>query len=983
MEHEEGNVERINRSNEQTVLTEERSSYEKLVRRYYAQLTVGCGVATCTTRMCASNRATPRLASQAAAIMAVQLASQPHSNSLLPKNFCPRMDKNISDSKSNIEVAIETRIQSIQQSQPLFLDSLLASKAPFQMSRSASHSAFPAPTTALLNRVRSSRLALLSIKASPLSPIPASGESSLENSQYEQITSPVDSPTQSDASVEPQNQLHQRQQQQQQQLSHDPSVLSSGLKALSKIGADASASFNSRAKSLMDLPSIFSASIGLPIFSSPASSPAARSPQNSATKPIKPSDKLLTSVSMSSRSSTSSLFEELDTEVISNHLDLSILETCLININTDNDITLNLRNDDTINKHLLSLLKTVRMVFSNAEALSNSFLKPGFNSSSNGVGIDVASLKKSFKIILDCEPRERFHHTLLNALEVLLSHIQLNIKRYQDGSHKMLRVLLILLENPFLHDENQNGRTLTKTAYIFGALKSKSRNVLIQWLSMYTTSEFSPLQTPFSTYVTNHVSSLHRPDETLISCIKTLHVLSSANQVPSIPIIPQSQFYNEALCRKLNFKEEYKIWMQGHTNTTTPKPQISGNSSSSSSSSTNSPLPPTPALSATTPFSYLTYSFLFDPVAKTRVMHIDAMSQMSLQYEEAVVHQAIVIHAQRFLRDDSGTVKDLEEGLKRETNPYLVLEIRRQHLVKDVLDQIHKQKNDSDLKKPLKVKFVGGGEEGMDQGGVQKEFFQVLVSMLVDPVVGMFVYDPETRYSWINGASLEPERQFELVGVVLGLALYNGVMLGIGLVPALYKKLLGERIGIEDLIVGFPTLGKGLKMLVDWNERDEYVDLYVQHYLEESVKRQFNAFKRGFHRVCGGPALKMCRADELEMMICGTNQLDFSELEAGAKYDDGYDPDHLVIKNFWSIVHGMTFERKKMLLMFVTASDRVPLKGLGNLVFVIQRNGPDTERLPTALTCFGRLLLPEYSSVEKLENRLVTAIENAKGFGLV
>ena len=74
---------------------------------------------------------------------------------------------------------------------------------------------------------------------------------------------------------------------------------------------------------------------------------------------------------------------------------------------------------------------------------------------------------------------------------------------------------------------------------------------------------------------------------------------------------------------------------------------------------------------------------------------------------------------------------------------------------------------------------------------------------------------------------------------------------------------------------------------------------------------------------------------------------------------------------------------KRMLLEFVTASDRVPLKGLASLTFVIQRNGPDTDRLPSALTCFGRLLLPEYSSKEKLRERLATAIENAKGFGLV
>jgi hypothetical protein len=79
----------------------------------------------------------------------------------------------------------------------------------------------------------------------------------------------------------------------------------------------------------------------------------------------------------------------------------------------------------------------------------------------------------------------------------------------------------------------------------------------------------------------------------------------------------------------------------------------------------------------------------------------------------------------------------------------------------------------------------------------------------------------------------------------------------------------------------------------------------------------------------------------------------------------------------------MDLDHQRNLLEFVTASDRVPLNGLGELIFVIQRNGPDTDRLPSALICFGRLLLPEYSTKEKLENRLITAIENAKGFGLV
>jgi hypothetical protein len=48
----------------------------------------------------------------------------------------------------------------------------------------------------------------------------------------------------------------------------------------------------------------------------------------------------------------------------------------------------------------------------------------------------------------------------------------------------------------------------------------------------------------------------------------------------------------------------------------------------------------------------------------------------------------------------------------------------------------------------------------------------------------------------------------------------------------------------------------------------------------------------------------------------------------------------------------------------------------------LQRAGPDSEKLPTAHTCFNALLLPEYGSRGKLRAKLMTAIQNAQGFGL-
>jgi hypothetical protein len=64
-----------------------------------------------------------------------------------------------------------------------------------------------------------------------------------------------------------------------------------------------------------------------------------------------------------------------------------------------------------------------------------------------------------------------------------------------------------------------------------------------------------------------------------------------------------------------------------------------------------------------------------------------------------------------------------------------------------------------ELKKPLRVTFLSedGGvpEEGVDQGGVSREFFQLLVAQLFNPDYGMFLYVEESRACWFNPASME------------------------------------------------------------------------------------------------------------------------------------------------------------------------------------------------------------------------------------
>jgi hypothetical protein len=99
-------------------------------------------------------------------------------------------------------------------------------------------------------------------------------------------------------------------------------------------------------------------------------------------------------------------------------------------------------------------------------------------------------------------------------------------------------------------------------------------------------------------------------------------------------------------------------------------------------------------------------------------------------------------------------------------------------------------------------------------------------------------------------------------------------------------------------------------------------------------------------------------------------------------YAAGYTAKHPTIKWFWSVAHAWNSEQKKRFLAFTTGSDRVPISGLGSVPLVIQRNGPDSDHLPTASTCYNVLLLPEYSSREKVEKLMTSAINNFEGFGL-
>ncbi|GJJ73506.1 E3 ubiquitin-protein ligase HECTD2 [Entomortierella parvispora] len=420
-------------------------------------------------------------------------------------------------------------------------------------------------------------------------------------------------------------------------------------------------------------------------------------------------------------------------------------------------------------------------------------------------------------------------------------------------------------------------------------------------------------------------------------------------------------------------------------------------------------------------FTFCQYPFLISMGAKMQIMAWDAKRSMEIQMQKTI--EALVMQKRLKAASENGgelngitllTQAELQQA------PLLTLKVHRNNLIEESLTQL--SRHEIDLKKSLRIEFIG--EDGVDAGGLRKEWFLLLVRQLFDPQYGMFIYDDQSNYCWFNPASFESLDQFYLVGVVIGLAIYNSTILDLPLPLAVYKKLLNTPVTLEDLATFRPDLAKGFDQLLNYEDEDNsiedvfclnfvgvyeaygesrevplipggedipvtsenrrhYVERYANFIMNLSIFDQFESFRRGFYLVCSGHALSLFRPEEIDFLVRGSAEpLDIDQLRSVTVYE-GFNDEHEVIKNFWSIFKEFEDKNQRRLLQFITASDRYPATGIANLAFKITCMGShDSNRYPTTHTCFNQLCLYNYKGREKLKNMLMRAMNESEGFGV-
>ncbi|RCH91380.1 E3 ubiquitin-protein ligase pub1 [Rhizopus azygosporus] len=351
------------------------------------------------------------------------------------------------------------------------------------------------------------------------------------------------------------------------------------------------------------------------------------------------------------------------------------------------------------------------------------------------------------------------------------------------------------------------------------------------------------------------------------------------------------------------------------------------------------------------------------------------------------------------------------------------IKIRRDHIFEDAYAEIMRQAP-ADLKKRLMIKF--DGEDGLDYGGLSREFFFLLSHEMFNPFYCLFEYSAHDNYTLqINPHSgINPEHlnYFRFIGRVVGLAIFHRRFLDAFFIVSFYKMILNKKILVADMesvdaeffrsltwilenditdvldltfstdddrfgeVVTVDLIPNGQNIEVTEENKKEYVNLITEWRIHKRVEEQFKAFKEGFNQLIPQELINVFDERELELLIGGIAEIDVDDWKKHTDYR-GYTEQDDVIQWFWKCIRSWDSEKKARLLQFTTGTSRIPVNGFKDLQgsdgprrFTIEKSGEITQ-LPKAHTCFNRIDMPPYKSYETLVAKLTMAVEETVGFG--
>ncbi|PSK40189.1 hypothetical protein B9Z65_8129 [Elsinoe australis] len=348
----------------------------------------------------------------------------------------------------------------------------------------------------------------------------------------------------------------------------------------------------------------------------------------------------------------------------------------------------------------------------------------------------------------------------------------------------------------------------------------------------------------------------------------------------------------------------------------------------------------------------------------------------------------------------------------------LQLNVRRSEVFLDSFKSLFFKKPNEIKYGKLNIRFAG--EEGVDAGGVTREWFAAMSRQMFNPNYALFNPVAADRTTFHpNPLSAVNEQHltfFKFIGRIIGKALYENRVLDCHFSRAVYKRILGKNVSLKDMEtldldyykslmwmlenditdVAFESFSvevdrfgetetvdlkpNGRNIPVTEENKQEYVKLVVEQRLTKSVEEQLEHFLIGFREIVPLELISIFNEQELELLISGLPDIDVDDWKNNTEYHN-YTQTSPQVQWFWRAVRSFEAEEKAKLLQFVTGTSKVPLNGFKELEgmngfsrFNIHRDFGNKDRLPSSHTCFNQLDLPEYESYEALRKQLYTAM---------
>ena len=137
----------------------------------------------------------------------------------------------------------------------------------------------------------------------------------------------------------------------------------------------------------------------------------------------------------------------------------------------------------------------------------------------------------------------------------------------------------------------------------------------------------------------------------------------------------------------------------------------------------------------------------------------------------------------------------------REHHGTLQLNVRRARVFEDSFLYLQRKTGDQIKYGKLSIRFYD--EEGVDAGGLTREWFQILARQMFTPDYALFqpCAADKLTYQPNKNSGINPEHLafFKFVGRVIGKAIYDGRLLDAYFARSLYRQLLGKQVDYKDV----------------------------------------------------------------------------------------------------------------------------------------------------------------------------------------